>query len=68
MIRVERIIKGIFHAFNIKKKTTTTVHLFLKEKSIIMLRFIGVKLRFLRFISMQLCANLDALPEGWQPE
>lgn len=67
MIRVERIIKGIFHAFNIKK-TTTTVHLFLKEKSIIMLRFIGVKLRFLRFISMQLCANLDALPEGWQPE
>lgn len=67
MIRVERIIKGIFHAFNIKKKTTT-VHLFLKEKSIIMLRFIGVKWRFLRFISMQLCANLDALPEGWQPE
>ena len=67
MIRVERIIKGIFHAFNIKKKKTT-VHLFLKEKSIIMLRFIGVKLRFQRFISMQLCANLDALPEGWQPE
>lgn len=25
------------------KKKTTTVHLFLKEKSIIMLRFIGVK-------------------------
>ena len=41
MIRVERIIKGIFHALTLKKKTT--VHLFLKEKSIIMLRFIGVK-------------------------